>query len=220
MDSVYPDFEPWKPLKIGGSNHNFSGRLIVFEGVDGSGKTTQIETLLQTYRAIGKKYLFTKTPTPELREFSEWKKYYSDEDRDRGIGFGLGVMALGDRFIHQRRVVIPALQEGMDVITDRYILTSLIHDSSPAHEYVLNLLLRPSLGIFCDASEEIILKRLKARDFEKTSGVELTSIGVQIRRMRQLASLHGFVVVPTATDPEGASKLVWNAVNSLEIALP
>ena len=56
------------------------GFFIVFEGVDGSGKTTQIEMLRDFFKGKGYKVNLTKEPTEDLIGNLIWK-YMKSKDR-------------------------------------------------------------------------------------------------------------------------------------------
>jgi len=98
--------------------------FVTFEGVDGSGKTTQAERLAESLRAEGREVVATREPggTPlgeEVRrlllegvEMSPWAE---------AALFAAARAELVDR------VIAPALEAGWDVVCDRYVDSSLAY---------------------------------------------------------------------------------------------
>ncbi|MFE3638539.1 dTMP kinase [Streptomyces sp. NPDC059168] len=191
---------PWKPLVPAGPQHGLPGRLVVLEGVDASGKSTLISRLLKHCEESGVTARFVRVPTTGLREYPMWLAW---ADESRGVpeehidGYGLSVMALGDRLVLQRSEVLPALAEGAVVVCDRYILSSLIYESSPVHDYVLSKIVAPDLGVYVDADAETVLARLAERDYEKVHSRDAEEKPLLIERYRTLAGLHGYVPLST-----------------------
>ena len=102
------------------------GLMIVFEGPDGSGQTTQTELLVRWFERKGKKVFMTKEPTNGaiggliraiLRK--EWK-------RDMRT---LQLLFTADRSYHLKSEILPLLKKGVNVVCDRYILSTLAFGS-------------------------------------------------------------------------------------------
>lgn len=98
------------------------GKLIVFEGVSGTGKETQAK-LLQRY--LEKKHIqsvIVYHPTPELKELLlNWRK-------QRHIDVTTEVyLLLADRYDRVRQVIDPALEKGHWVISLRSCLSAEVY---------------------------------------------------------------------------------------------
>ncbi|MCP4846119.1 MAG: dTMP kinase [Actinomycetia bacterium] len=98
-----------------------TGRLIAVEGGEGSGKTTQARMLADALGAV-----FTREPggTPlgeQIRDLLLGTEGDAPCDRAEAL-----LMAAA-RAQHVDRVVVPALARGDDVVTDRYIGSSLAY---------------------------------------------------------------------------------------------
>lgn len=63
--------------------HGEPGRLVVFEGTDGAGKTTVLEMVAERLRERGRDVLVTWQPTPDARELPLFRRYlFEPEERD------------------------------------------------------------------------------------------------------------------------------------------
>lgn len=104
------------------------GRLISFEGVDGAGKTTQIEMLEMWLNSRQIAYVRTKEPggTPLGAEIRHLLLSRSDLS-SKMIPLTETFLFLADRTQHVADVVLPALKEGKLVITDRFFDASIAY---------------------------------------------------------------------------------------------
>ncbi len=139
-----------------------AGKFIVFEGLDGSGMTTQ-STLLRNYLlSKGKDAILTKEPTDgllggvlksSLRE--EWK---TDP-------YTLQILFAADRSHHLVSEIEPALKKNKIVICDRYILSSLVYGSLDVSVEILKQLnahfMKPHMTIIVDTHPKICMERMK-----------------------------------------------------------
>lgn len=101
-----------------------SGRLIVLEGPDGSGTTTHAALLAQSLAARGESVVLTGEPTKShiglfIRE--QLKKKSIDSPS------ALQLMFCADRAWHNECVIKPALDAGKTVISDRYVISTLVY---------------------------------------------------------------------------------------------
>ena len=134
----------------------------MFEGLDGSGITTQA-TLLRNHLVIkGKKALLTKEPTDGLIGGliksclrNEWKTDPST----------LQMLFAADRSHHLETEIMPAIKRGQTVICDRYVLSSLIFGSLKTSLYFLKEInknfRKPDATIIVDTQPKICMERMK-----------------------------------------------------------
>ncbi len=143
------------------------GRFIVFEGIDGAGKTTQIELLEQFLKAEGRRVFRTAEPTESVT---------GGLLRDALAGVTkrtpteLAALFTLDRIFHNVNPVNgiqKMLADGVDVICDRYYYSSLAYQGSEIEgDWVrrMNLdcpdILRPDLCIFLDLTPEESMERI------------------------------------------------------------
>jgi dTMP kinase len=131
------------------------GMLIVVEGIDGSGKSTQAIMLAEWLSKKGKKVILTREPyTKKLRKLlrngkkQDWFRLFTQ-----------------DRKLHLRNVILPALQKGRIVISDRYFYSTLAYQLRPDQWKIYrDKFIKPDIAIIFDLPVSIALKRREKRD--------------------------------------------------------
>jgi dTMP kinase len=103
------------------------GTLIAFEGLDGCGKSTQLERLAARLRAAGQDVLITHEPTDgatgqRIRAMARSGEVIPAEEELRWF--------VEDRREHVRDTIEPALAAGRVVLTDRYTLSSVAYQGA------------------------------------------------------------------------------------------
>lgn len=141
------------------------GFFIVFEGIDGSGKTVQ-------YRRLAKKLketydvLLTSEPTRGMPVGNLIRQIlYGDEELAEEA---LALLFAADRVDHTEKKIRPALEEGKIVISDRYVHSSLAYQSRGMKKEldlqwvktINKFALQPDVVIFMDITPETGQKRL------------------------------------------------------------
>lgn len=172
-----------------------AGFFIVLEGIDGSGTTTQAERLAQRFRDLGRAVTLTREPTRgPVGRFLRQALAAELSDEAGPVELGWDSMALlfsADRMDHLRRQIIPALERGDVVISDRYDLSSLVYQSGTCPEGAAALpwlrslnekARRPDLTIVLDVPVDAAEVRRAARD-EKPEIYERSELQ---RRLRDL----------------------------------
>jgi dTMP kinase len=158
------------------------GAFIAFEGLDGSGLTTQSVMLRDHFINTGREVVLTKEQTDGLIGGliksclkGEW----------RASPLALQLLFAADRAQHLRNEIEPALKMGKTVISDRYILSSLAYG---AVDLDLNFLKqinsgfrKPDLTIIIDTKPETCLERIKSSRF----GVELFEEKKKLEEIRR-----------------------------------
>ena len=150
------------------------GFFIAFEGIDGSGKSTQVRRLAEHLDKKGHKVYTTCEPTD-----SPIGKIIRDIFNHRMEGDQKVIAALfaADRLNHllqSKDGILQKLSEGYTVITDRYYLSSYAYHSVHGIdlEWVIQAnalsaqLLRPDINIYIDVLPKLSLERLSARKID------------------------------------------------------
>lgn len=106
--------------------HKYPGKLIAIEGIDGSGKTTQVKRIAKELEKKGYKTFATKEPT-DYPTGKFIRKVLSGELKVPPIS--LQYLYGADRAVHQEEI-IGYLEKGYIVITDRYFWSSVAYGMS------------------------------------------------------------------------------------------
>jgi len=100
------------------------GRFITFEGIDGTGKSTQVELLAKKMREEGYDVLITKepgSPADSTKLGLEVRQILFHTVTTHNMARGVAdALLLADHIQHVGKVVEPALMQGKTVISDRY----------------------------------------------------------------------------------------------------
>ena len=143
------------------SKHGYEGLLIVIEGTDGSGKSTQIGRL--------KRWIEDQSYGVMV---SEWKtsKFIADainDAKERNLlnATTFSLLYAADFADRLEQVIIPALKAGFVVILDRYVYTAYARDVVRGHniDWLKNLYdyaPEPDMVFYLDVPVEILLKRI------------------------------------------------------------
>lgn len=141
--------------------HPYPGRLIVVEGIDGSGKSTQLQLLDKWLLSLSYRSLFTEWNSSAL--VKQTIKIGKKKNLLTPTTFSiLHATDFADRLTH---LIIPPLKAGMIVLADRYVYTAFARDvvRGVHREWVRNLYgfaAKPDLAIYFRVPIDISLKRI------------------------------------------------------------
>jgi dTMP kinase len=134
------------------------GQLVTFEGGEGVGKSTQIERLAATLRAVGLDPLVTREPggTPGAEQI---RRLLVEGAPERWLPLGETLLLLAARYDHVARRIAPALADGRWVLCDRFMDSTRVYQGMAGgvgeetidrlHALVLGDL-RPDLTVILD----------------------------------------------------------------------
>lgn len=146
------------------------GKFIVLEGIDGSGKTTQVLNVVKTIFNLNKnnQVLLTREPTWRSKEIRA-KLDNGDVDPN-----WLTKAFVCDREMHIKNDIEPAILNNINVVCDRYYQSTLAYQGAQGVDlrYLRELhkdwLIEPDLTILLDCPAEIASKRCQGTDvFDK-----------------------------------------------------
>lgn len=143
------------------TKHGYEGLLVVIEGTDGSGKSTQLELLKKSLQDQSYGVMVSEWKTSRLIAD------VIDDAKDRNLlnatTYSLLYAAdFADRLENQ---IIPALKSGFIVLLDRYYYTALARDVVRGQniDWVKNLYdyaPEPDLVFYLDMPVDVLLKRI------------------------------------------------------------
>ncbi len=146
------------------SPHSYPGRLFVVEGIDGSGKTTQLALLAKWLTASGHRVFVTEWNSSELVKVAT--KSGKKKNALTPMTFSLlHATDFADRLLYK---IIPPLKAGMIVLADRYAFTAFARDAARGvdRQWVRDLYsfaVRPDLAVYFRVTIDVSLDRLLAR---------------------------------------------------------
>jgi dTMP kinase len=170
-------------LDIEFKRNTYKGQYIVLEGIDGSGKTTQIEKLYEYFTSQGKEVVRTREPRKDEGLIGELiQKILNGKTKVPSVA--IQYLFSADRGMHHEELILPALRDGKIVISDRcfwsavpYGVLDLEEDfSDNTAKYILisqsilsmyHQFTAPDLTIYLDLPVAKAMERLSKMSHEK-----------------------------------------------------
>ena len=147
------------------------GRFITFEGIDGSGKSTQARLLAEHLRAAGQPVVLTREPggSPGAEEI---RKLVLEGDPDKWSPQAELLLFTAARRDHLEKTIVPALTAGKIVICDRFADSTRVYQGitrgdlrkqvDTLHRLMIGR--EPDLTIIVDMDPATGLSRAKGRE--------------------------------------------------------
>ncbi|HEV2296581.1 MAG TPA: hypothetical protein VGR35_22245 [Tepidisphaeraceae bacterium] len=161
--------------------HNFPGKLIIVEGIDGSGKSTQLQLARRYLEARGFKPFFTEWNSADVVKAitKKGKKKMSLTPMTFSL---LHATDLSYRLVHN---IFPPLKAGMIVLADRYVYTAFARDVTRGCDrqwvrQVYQFAPRPDRAFYFSVPIDVSIARLlsgraKIKDYEAGMDLGLAS---------------------------------------------
>lgn len=141
--------------------------FIAFEGIDGSGKSTQVTLLADNLKKAGHQVYVTAEPTDNPTGLLIRNIFSHKMEADHRTLAGLFVADRLDHLLNKKNGILKKLDEGYTVITDRYYFSSYAYQGTHMPmDWVIEAnslsagLLRPDLNVYIDLEPEISIQRL------------------------------------------------------------
>ncbi len=204
------------------------GKFFVIEGIDGSGKSTQMEILSKKLLSINQEHYLTTEPTDGpigvlIRKILR-KEIVVDESALAGL-------FLADRLDHLQNELnglTTIISQGTHVITDRYYWSSYAyHSLHLPMEWVIAInskcaeILRPDITFYLDLSPEESIRRIK-KSRASTELFEEKKILENVRNnylksIELLGEKENVVVVDTNKNksPEEVFEEIWAHISKI-----
>ena len=162
------------------------GLFITFEGIDGSGKSTQIQNLAKFLKNLGFDIIITREPGGSVGG-EERRKLLLQGEVDRWSAETEILLFTAARRDHLERIILPALKDGKIVICDRFTDSTRMYQGMRGpklRDLVDNLNdevidCDPDLTILIDIDPEVSLKRAKSRN---TVEERFEDFGVELQK--------------------------------------
>ena len=204
------------------------GKFIALEGGEGAGKSTQAHLLVEALKDLGIATDLTREPggTPGAEAI---RALLLDPP---GEGWGAGAEALlfaAARADHVARRIVPALQRGEWVISDRFVDSSRAYQGGAGelgdkaittlHEIGSNGL-RPDLTILLEAPDDQVAARLVERDGDNSDAIggrDSVYHQAVAEAFRRYAAQDpdGFAVIDASGTPEDVHARIMSALSGL-----
>ena len=140
---------------------NLPGKLIAVEGLDGSGKSTQLKLLYKWLKLEGHKvYLTEWNSSPVIKEITKYAK-----KKKALVPLTFSLMHCADFTDRYERQLLPLLKAGYFVLFDRYVYTAFVRDTVrgcdlPWVKNLYSFAVKPDITFFFDVPLDVALNRI------------------------------------------------------------
>ncbi len=172
--------------------HEYPGKLFVVEGIDGSGKTTQLALLAKWLSAAGHPVFMTEWNSSALVKAAT--KTGKKKNSLTPMTFSLlHATDFADRLLYN---IIPPLKAGMIVLADRYTYTAFARDAARGVDRrwvreLYSFAVKPDLAVYFRVPIEVSVDRLLARRVKLKFYEAGMDMGWSTQRDRELPHLPG-----------------------------
>lgn len=203
-----------------------TGRFLAFEGIDGSGKSTQVQLLMKRLTERGVRCRDTREPSDGpvgamLRQILTGRLA-----ADNRVIAGLFAADRLDHLVNSRDGILRQLQSGVTVVTDRYYFSSYAYHSVDVDMgWVIDSnrlsaeLLRPDATVFLDVPVRRALDRIgRNRSHTELFEREDRLAAVRAKYLEAFDRLKGsekVIVIDADADADTVAERVWGAAAPL-----
>ena len=199
------------------------GKFIALEGIDGSGKSSQIGRLTARLEGMGVRCLATREPTGGPVGSLIRQIFTGRVTADPRVIAALYAADRIDHLVNEVDGLCAVLDKGITVVSDRYYFSSYAYHSVDVDmDWVIQAnalsagLVRPTLTVFLDVPVETALERIRQNRFVK----EIFDEEERLRKTRELyfqafdrmRDAERVAVVDGAGSPEEVAQRIWAAV--------
>lgn len=198
-------------------DNSSKGVLITFCGLDGCGKTTMINRLMDDL--VGEyDFMLTKQPTDFVRQSKIFRTFMDEPEHDEYDYRSLSLLAASDRIQHVNKVIGPALDKGKLVLSDRYYYSCLANLRARGYTLdkwiyeIANNIIKPDIAFFFDVPVETAVARVRSREAEKDRYIDME---LQYRLREEYINIcrdNGGIYVPTDGTEDTAYEIVYEEV--------
>ena len=199
------------------------GRFITFEGIDGSGKSTQARALADHLTVTDQKVLLTREPGGSTGA-EEIRRLLVEGDPGRWSGETEALLFTAARRDHLEKTIAPALAKGVTVISDRFADSTRVYQGAARgelralvdHLHAAVIQREPDLTLLIDMDPEAALARGLARKSGEDRFEDL-GLDFQIKLRAGFLDLardlpDRFVVIDGNRDQDSVARDVQSAV--------
>ena len=202
------------------------GTFLAFEGIDGSGKSTQIQLLAKRLKERQLKHYITMEPTDSPFGCLIQQIMTGRVKTDNKATAALFAADRLDHLLNDVNGIKAKVDEGTIVLTDRYYFSSYAYQcvDMPMEQVIAfnepsSEILRPDLNVFIDidadtAMERILKNRYQVELFEKKSRLERTREGY-MEAFALLKDKEQVLIIDGTQSIEAIAQQVWEAVEKL-----
>lgn len=208
-------------MKLQMKPHNSDGLLITFCGLDGCGKTTLINKLKDYIEQLNIQVCLTKQPTPFVRKSVIFRNYMDSENHDDYDYRAVSLMAASDRIQHSNKVILPEIQKGKVVISDRYFYSCLANLQARGYEKdqwiyeIAKDIPRPDISFFLDVDVETAVWRVRQRAEEKDRYIDM-QLQYRLREnYLKIAKENDGIIIPSSNSPEKTFKYIKEKISAV-----
>lgn len=200
------------------------GYFFAFEGIDGSGKSTQIKLLTEKLRARGLPCYETREPTDSPIGSLVHQIMTGRMHADGRVISALFAADRLDHLLNDTNGLCREIDRGITVVTDRYYFSSYAYNGVDMDmDWVIESnrisaeTLRPTLNIFLDipvelALERIAKNRLHTELFEKEERLHATR-SKYLEAFEKLKNTERVAVIDADAPVDVVAQRVWDAVS-------
>lgn len=165
-------------MRITFKENIYSGKLITFCGLDGSGKTTMIGLLEKYLLAKGRKCVLVKQPSEEIRSNFLFRASIDQPYSEKIDYRAVTMLCVADKLQHSSKVIEPLLKDGYIVISDRYLFSSIanleacgLNNEKWIYE-ISRHIVKPDVAFFINVKPQTATNRVKSRKNEKNRFID------------------------------------------------
>ena len=200
------------------------GKFIVLEGIDGSGKSSQIGPLVERLEGLGVPCRADREPTQRPVGVLIRQALTGQTPLDPRVIAALYAADRLDHLVNDENGLCAAIDKGITVVSDRYYFSSYAYHSVDVDmEWVIGAnslsarLLRPTVTVFLDVTAEEAMARIRRnRDheelFEKEERLQKTR-ELYFAAFDRLRDVENVAVVDGSGSQEQVAQRIWSAVS-------